>query len=441
MTVRYWIIISLLAVSFFLCLPSWAAKRAQKLDSLQQIIQHSNADTSQVEALNALAQHMVRSHPDSAATLLHRSLKLAKKLEWDKGMANAYQMLGDVSYLRGKHQQSLKYYDKALRQLKNNALKRGQAGVYADKANVNVRKGNYNKAIQQYNKAKKIYQKFDDQQGMARVFVNIGLVHGERGHYPKSLEYLLKGLKIKQETGDNVGLAVILGNIGVLYQKQNNYNKALAYFKRALKKSRKIKDKRSIIVNLGNIGSIYKKQGHSIKALRHYFQALEKSKKYGDQRSLATNLIHIGQLLGEVTQQPDSFQLTVIEQFYPHLLSKQEESGQFVVNPAPLLLDTAIHLQLRALHINKKMKDKERLIKNYAGLGKVFFLKENYSQALDWYQQGYQLAEEIQALSTKQKMAHGLSRCYEKLENTDKALRWYKRYMSYKDSLFNKEKQ
>lgn len=214
-----------------------------KIDSLSQVLKiHSQADTTRVMLLNDLAMAQWNVDPDQTERLGQSALDLAKKLDFQQGVAAAYNVLG-VSYWM---------------------------------------KGVYEKASEAAFESLRIYQKRNDAAGIAKVNTLLGLIYDEYGQYDKSINYHQKALQQQEAVGNQAGIATAANNLGAVYYKIDEYNKALEYFSRALEIRRTINDERGMAESLSNIGGVYRGQSAYDQALPYIQQAIEIRQRIND---------------------------------------------------------------------------------------------------------------------------------------------------------------
>ncbi len=155
-------------------------------------------------------------------------------------------------------------------------------------------KSDFPKALEHYLKALKLFEALGDKQGIAKSLGNIGIVYDYQSNYPKALEYYFKVLKMSEESGDKSGIAAFLGNIAVVYKNQSNYSKALEYSSKALDIYQELGDTYGIAINLNNIGVVYDDQSDYYKALEYYFKELKLLEDLADKDAIAVTLANIG---------------------------------------------------------------------------------------------------------------------------------------------------
>src|SRR5437762_961283 len=85
-----------------------------RIDSLQEVLKTSKPDTTKINTLNALANELSNSDPDTAISYSNRALQLAKETGWQLGVGKSYHSLGRLYYFKGNYPISLEHYAKAL---------------------------------------------------------------------------------------------------------------------------------------------------------------------------------------------------------------------------------------------------------------------------------------------------------------------------------------
>ena len=255
------IVVHLFFKCFFVCcflFYSYSSFSQRKnIDSLSILIKKDKEDTNKVNHLNKLSREYINiGRYDTASHRSNNALQLAQKLIFKNGIANSYNILG----------------------------------------NINREQGNYPQALDNYLKALKIDEDQKDKNGMAKRYGNIGIVYKEQSDYAKSLEYYFKALKIAEELGNKQIQATNLGNIGTVFEEQADFSKALYYYFKALKMVEELGNKQIQATNLGNIGDDYKKQANYRQALDYCFKALHMDEELGNKNGIARHLANIGDI-------------------------------------------------------------------------------------------------------------------------------------------------
>lgn len=270
----------LLVASFFFLIFHGSARQS-KTDSLLTLLQNDKEDTVKVIHSSRLCWvYWGSGRYDSAMLHGNAAIQLALKLNFQKGLAEAYNNTGLVHYSRGNYPQALDYFFNALKvheQLLSQALK--------------------NSSPDQVKKYKN---------ETARNFGNIGLVYKSQEDNAKAQEYYLKALNLFEETGNKSKICAALGNMGSIFRDQEDYPKALDYYFRALKIAEELQDENGIGRLRGNIGSIYFEKEEYANALTYFSDALRIAKQIGDKNRIPIWLGNIGILYSQQRKYPDA---------------------------------------------------------------------------------------------------------------------------------------
>lgn len=196
-------------------------------------------DTSEV--LNLIARGFDMRLTDATQTVKYadRALKLAQRLNYTKGIA-------DANRIKGLGERYL---------------------------------GNSEKAIEFYLLALDNYKTMSNVVGQVRIYLNISSLYQEVD-YDKCAEYLnmAKELFVAGKIDNNNILASIFMNFGNLYQLQKNYTKALVNYNQSYDLIKKLDNPELTVAVLQNLGVIHSATGNNTKAKDYLFKALEQAK-------------------------------------------------------------------------------------------------------------------------------------------------------------------
>ena len=374
---------------FLLCiLPCCSLANVQK-DSLLDQINNSKNDTVKINALNALAWSLKNSDPDTSILLSKKALEFSEKINWLLGIGKSRHSLGACHWLKGDLSNSLQQYYKAL-EVWEKIERSAASGVLPTESDMIL-------------------------DLKSKTLNNIGVVYYNQANYPKSLEFYLKALKIAEMRGDKNGIGVRLGNIGSIYRGQGDYQKALDNYFRALKIMNELGNKQIIANNLGNIGGVYYSQGDHSKALDYYSQTLSKATELDDQQLISNTLGNIGAVYMSKKEYPRALDN------YLKALQLSEELGD-KVNIANWLTYIGALYTLSPSLPSPKGESKKGLALSEYYLKKALNIAENTGD-----REGIKEADRY------------LFELYKKKGDFTRAVQYYKRYITTKDSISNSE--
>jgi len=227
------------------------------IDSLIKVLSRSADDTGKVLLLDDLSFSYYTIDPDKGLKYGQEELTLAQQLEWKKGMALAYNSIGDNYLTRSNFLQALDYYFRAVKLNEELHSEPGLARNYNHIGVICKHQKKYLAALDYYSKALHINRKYGNQDGVALNLSNIGNIYCFQGNYDSALANDLGSLAIYTATGDSAGIGHVLGNIGLVYKNKRDYPRALDYYFRAFAIDTALHQKNEIEIKLGNIGACY----------------------------------------------------------------------------------------------------------------------------------------------------------------------------------------
>jgi len=400
-------------------------------------------DTLRVTLLNETANEIYKNDSIKASRYAIDAVELSGKLNFRKGLANSYYVIGlSLSYNKSD-KLALDYYLKALKiaeDLNNRntiALYLNACGVshaaigniqeatgcymramkiagelndqalhLKSLANLSViytGKGEYGKALEGYQKILSLLEKKDDKKVRSKIYINIGEINKYQGNYPQALEFYHKALKLKEEENEESGISLSFSNIGSIYTLQGDYEKALGYVHRALKIAEKLNDKRMISNCYEGIGNVYL-QTNKPEALEYFQKALAIVEKL----SYQTPILRIVSKIGD---------------FY-------RARGDY---------NKALENYSRALKISEEMSRKRTICETSIKIGGVYFLQKEYVKALEYNQKSLVLANELKLLDNRKDIHKQLSEIYAATNDYKNAYLQHNLFTEANDSVYNEK--
>lgn len=175
--------------------------------------------------------------------------------------------------------QTVKYADKALKLARKINFPKGVADAYRIKGLGEFYMGNSELAIDSYLHALDSYTAIHNTIGEVRIYLNISSLY-QGVDYDKCLEYLTsaKDLYVQAKINNPNLLASIYMNLANVYQLQKNFTKAQIEYNRSFEIIKKIDNPELLVTVWLNLGVIKSATGDNEKAKEYLYKALEKSK-------------------------------------------------------------------------------------------------------------------------------------------------------------------
>jgi tetratricopeptide (TPR) repeat protein len=296
--------------------------QARSLDSLEQAVRKAKNDTNRVNMLNDLLRgYVLANQYEQAISSGQEAVRLSEQLSFDRGLAHAYNGLGNACREQGNYPKALEYF---LLSLSLNEKMKDTTGVGTALGNIGIiykDQQDFAKAQDYFNRALAIFEKKKDRIRLASVLNNLGIlelaINGsitdpqERfRHYEKARTYYFRALEMDEAMGSKAGIAIRYGNIASIYKGESEITrdpelrdslqrKALDYFNRALSVNPGRERKSNISTWLGNIGDLYFSQQRYKEAESLLLRAIGMSDSLGLLRQTMDFSFIISELYGK----------------------------------------------------------------------------------------------------------------------------------------------
>jgi class 3 adenylate cyclase/Tfp pilus assembly protein PilF len=359
--------------------------RASRIDTLLSELSKSKNDTNRVELLGTISFEYSYVNPNLGLDYGKRGVELAKKIAWDKGLANALNSIGSNYSSLYKHLESVKYYKKSLA----------------------------------------IYERLNDKEGMGEPLNNLGISYLEQSKYPIALKYFFRCLKLYDQLGKKKNKAHSLNNIGVIYFNTFDFPKALKFFKQYLSIAKELDNQEMQAQAMMNIGNAYSNLSKPQEALEYYKKSLKLFETVGNMPQVAINLMNLGWLYSEQADYTTSLE------YLERALKLSESLGDKPsVSYTLLCISEAYWLMYKDTNSHKTPE----LTANIA-LNRQSNLNLSIENAIE----AKRVSEEVGNLNNSSSAYSALYRGYKEKGELGKALSNYEKYVELKDSIYSKE--
>jgi len=278
------------------------------------------------------------------------------------------------------------------------------------------------------------------------IYNQIGKSFYRKGSYANALEYFSLALEIAQTNQDSLRIAKMHSNIGVIKDVIGNYSGAIESYQQSLSIYEKLNNKEGRESVLNNIGIVYEEMENPDKALEYYFQALNLKKERGDLKSMGSTYNNIAIIFRFFKDDSDSAYyyynqaLRVYEE-----INADEEKAPIYCNLGLILLGEgkvkqSQDLFKKALITFQQTQDPKSIANALYYLGLADYADSKYNEALKYFLQSLELAQESNLRKLQSQLYNDLSRLYEKTGDYKKALEYNNKYQELKEDLLNLEK-
>ena len=339
-------------------LPLLAQKQGRELIDSLLIEAPYVADTLKVRIYSTLSQVYTHVDPDSSIMFGEKGMAVAKRMNWNKGIALVANNMGSSYLNRSDNATALKYYYEAL----------------------------------------KVNKEAGDEQSVAMNLGNIGNVFYNQKIYDKAFDYYGQALKLNEKHGMKEKMATNLGNMANVFmhyfdtakagsrQKLINKHKTLDYFARSIALYQELGNKSGIARNKGNMGNIYQFDEDKTAALRYYNEALELNKDVGSRLFELAMKINIAMVYLDVAA--DTTGKLIIE--------------GYTARNKDILADKAITMAEQAVKGSKEIGFLELLSEGLPTLSLLYAMKGNYKKAYENQVEFRELSDSLHKKSSEE---------------------------------------
>jgi tetratricopeptide (TPR) repeat protein/DNA-binding CsgD family transcriptional regulator len=250
------------------------------IDSLTAVLQTVPDDTNRVNCLINLCYAYGETDINKMLETAHEALACAKRNNFERGMSDAYGLLGSAYADAGNQRKAVEFYLESLRIAeKQNDLKL-MAINYHDLGSSYQTEGKYDVAIQYYQKAIAIWKQTGNKRGPVTVMYNTGYVYQQRGKDSLALSYYHETVKQGTKINNHYPVLLSLINMSGLYLKQKDYGKAHEYIEKALQLAANKENTNVLSEIYGVYSEIYAAEGRTEKAKEMAEKGLALAKRY-----------------------------------------------------------------------------------------------------------------------------------------------------------------
>jgi two-component system, NarL family, sensor kinase len=347
---------------------------ATKADSLIAALKIVKTPTDKVNTLNLLGRELFLANKhDTAVVLAEQAKTLAEKINYKKGSAASYTILGNVCLLRADYTSAYSYHSKALA----------------------------------------IHLKLGDKKLICDTYNNIGIIFYYQGDLPGSLKAHLNSLKLAKAANNKVSEARSYSNVGGIYVQQGNFKKALTTFEQGYAIQKELNDKIGMGRSLNNIGIVYLAQVKSDTALINFLECVKIKEEIGD-------ILTIGQTYMNIAG------IYLQKGYYSK--SPQTRDSLFALSEK---------MFRQAINALERIGDKQTLAGAYNNLGLLYLQMKQQRVAREYIEKGFVMAKEMGTKDDLKNSYNAFYVADSMAGNYAGALANYKMWVIYRDSLVN----
>jgi two-component sensor histidine kinase len=264
-------------------------------DSLEQKLVTASKQ-EKIEIYKQLVNTYSKIEIDKALDYAKQGLELVKD-EYTKSTGFFYLRMGNFYNDKSEHETALFYNKKMLEVAKRLQYELGVAKSYQNIGVTYVKMGNYNRALDYYLKALGIYQVLEEENFIVGITGNIGSLYSCRlKDYKNGLLYYNKALELSKKNGNEEFRAHILGAVSELYMGQKEYTKARNVLEESISIAEKINAIEIIISGYNNLSLINIEEKKFNKAIEYTKKALQIQLERGSSEDISQIYLTLGDI-------------------------------------------------------------------------------------------------------------------------------------------------
>jgi CHAT domain-containing protein/tetratricopeptide (TPR) repeat protein len=181
--------------------------------------------------------------------------------------------LGNVERFRGRPQESLPFYERAMREADAASDERAVGRIVGAIGNARRMLGDFGAALALFERQLALFEHLGDKEWVARTQFNIGTALGSMGRCAEAIPHLEQARTANELAGMTAAAANSYNNLGICHTTLGNYAAALEAFEHCLQIEEKTGEG-DLSSPLNNIGNLYQAQGVPLRSLDYYHRSL-----------------------------------------------------------------------------------------------------------------------------------------------------------------------
>jgi signal transduction histidine kinase/tetratricopeptide (TPR) repeat protein len=366
-----------------------------------------------IDDLNQQAWEVRVTDLPKAFELSQESVKLARSIDYTKGLAEGLRSLG-FSYVRfSKNDEAVPLLKESLSLFQSLNDLKGQAVVYEYMGIIERNKGNLGTSLELLLKGNNIVGQTGPLEVEVTTAYHIGVTYKHLGNYENALDHLYRALSLAKEINLTLMEGYAINIIGSIYFDNGDYNQALDCYQQGLIIRQQSHDKWGEAGSLDNIGFTYLKLNDLDKAIEYCKQSLAISQGAGDKKGEANALLH----LAEINEQAGDIKQAA--GFSNESLEIRKARGDKRGETEVLLFLADLYKNRKdvedhqifewlsgALKIADEIKAQDLLSKAYYNLHEYYQQKGNFKESLVQLEAHFQIEKELHKNSINQKISN-----------------------------------
>ncbi len=377
----------------------------REVRELRAQLERTKSPEQQLPVLERLSEHLCRIDIREAERYAQRAVKLALSIRSDYRLMRSYSRLACSLEFQSQYAASRMYLLKALKL--QNILPHDpveKALLHSSLARMHIHMGDVGAAVTMAESAVRFALESGDKQALAGACGRAGSVYRSAGMLGESLHYLERGLELYTELQYEPGMSLVMGTIGDINAAAREWADAVRWYEKSLTLNSRIGDRHHRAMTLKALGNTRLSMGEYDAALECFDRALEISREIHDRYNHAQTLMAIGYLHGFRENHDEAYRY----------FNRGLEVFGTLENPA-----------LRAFAL--------------VGIAQVHSHRQDWDAAIGLLMESLDLWTRAKKPQHQALVHKLLGETYERMEEFDNALFYYKRYREFELKTYSRE--
>ncbi len=264
---------------------------------------------AKADLMNRLAVELREKDPRGAIELCDRALELSRRLEYQRGLAEAFRTRGNCYLLVSEHGRAMEDERETLRlfhELKDEAKALRVANIIG---NIHRRTGDLQAAASSYTEVLEKSRESGDRLMQASALNNLGNVHYAMSLEDQATGYYQQALVLFRELGEVQYATMTLINLSSIYRTGGQPQKALDCCRQALAVFPEYGNRQAEAATWFDMGLSYRDMGQKERAMEVWGKSIEIAREVDDVATEMAALVHTAEMLADPEHVNESLEL------------------------------------------------------------------------------------------------------------------------------------
>ncbi len=480
LTIKFCLYSSIGLWLLLLLLPFHVSGQNSNIDSLQQLLTHTEQDSTRILLNAQLAAEFLESDKDSALAIVASAIPLAENISFKAGLFELLQTKGRIHVYHANNDSAIVAFEAAYGIARDLGDLRRSVKILLDLADACNTVNKKRRSIEYLEWSRELAQRLKDNELLFTILNKTGSVYSYLTAYDTSEIFYKKALALQAEIGNRTHESGVLMNLGNNAARANDLDKALTYYQRALELNVDLGDKPWEALIYGQMGYSCFMLGALPSSILYYQSALKIYELENDNSGIVLTYKALSDVYVSMEDYPVALShIDMAEQFLDEnddfekldaLLSKSEilllkEDNEAAFTHLQLGLqitadnradlpyrlsyylgayynkvdqsDSAVHYFQLAVNDATESNNYHNKVKALSSLGRVYFKLGEIELAIEVLNKAIEAATFSGNLEHEMIASEILYKIYKGKNDNAKALHYFEKHHDLQDSLFN----